>query len=236
MQQRPKSTFDDVTYDSLLQADPALAPCKGSPYRNAASDERIERARQGLESKGFKTHVVSDRDEAFDKVKSLIPAGASLSTAHSTTLEEIAFVNYLIDGKHPWNNIRGTILAEKDPEKQAALRRTLGTTPDYFLTSMCAVTEEGQMSHGDYSGTKVGPVSFGAGNVIVVVGSNKIVKDEAEAWKRTKEHCLPFVASYSRKVLKLQDSAITHYEVIRNANPLAPNRIQVVLIKEALGF
>ncbi|KAG0046648.1 hypothetical protein BGZ83_008204 [Gryganskiella cystojenkinii] len=236
-QSRPKSTFEDVTFDSLAQSDSQLSPLKDSHYRRPASDARIAKTKAALEKKGFKVHVVEDRAQAFDKVKSLIPNGASLNTAHSTTLEEISFVNYLIDGKHPWNNIKGTIMAEKDKIKQAVLRRTLGTTPDVFLTSMCAITEQGELAHGDNSGTKVGGVEYGAGKVIVVAGSNKIVKDEAEAWKRVTDFCLPAVSAYGRKVFKQPETYITNYQVIRQANPIsAPDRLEVVLVKESLGY
>ncbi|KAF9181190.1 hypothetical protein BGZ51_001961 [Haplosporangium sp. Z 767] len=233
---RPKSTFDDVTFAGLVKSDPELAKYSDSKYQHPASNETVEKARQGLEAKGFKVHVVNNKDEAFDKVRSLIPAGSSINSAHSTTLEEIGFINYLMEDNHPWDNIRGTILKEKDPAKQNELRRKLGTTADYFLTSMSAITEEGEMAHGDFSGTKVGGVAFGAGNVIVVAGSNKIVKDEAEAWKRTKEFALPGVSAFSRKAFNMSKSYITNYEVLRQANPFAPGRTQVVLVKEALGF
>ncbi|KAG0204497.1 hypothetical protein BGX28_003591 [Mortierella sp. GBA30] len=233
---RPKSTFEDITFDGLLKSDPQLAPYSSSKYRSPVSDERFEKTRNGLEARGFKVHVAKDKDEAFEKLKSLIPAGSSVNSAHSTTLEEIGYINYLMENNHPWDNIRGTILKEKDPVKQAELRRKLGTTVDYFLTSMCAITENGEMAHGDFSGTKVGGVAYGAGNVIVVSGSNKIVKDETEAWDRTQQHCLPGVSALSRKMFKMPDSYITNYEVLRQANPLEPGRVQVVLIKEALGY
>jgi len=138
-------------------------------------------------------------------------------------------------GETPYDNIRTKILAEKDLAKQAELRRVLGTTVDYFLTSMCAVTENGEMAHGDFSGTKVGGVAFGAKNVVVVVGSNKIVKDEAEAYQRTVEWCVPFAGAYSREVFKAPGTTLNNYQVLRAANPFNPGRIQVLLIKEALG-
>ncbi|KAG9327826.1 hypothetical protein KVV02_000272 [Mortierella alpina] len=233
---RPKNTFEDVTFEGLIKSDPQLAPYSTSKYRNAVSDERFEKAKNGLEARGFKVHVAKDKDDAFEKLKSLIPAGSTVNSAHSTTLEEIGYINYLMENNHPWNNIRGTILKEKDPAKQDELRRKLGTTVDYFLTSMSAITENGEMAHGDFSGTKVGGVAYGAGNVIVVSGSNKIVKDEAEAWNRIEQHCLPGVSAFSRKAYKMPSSYITHYEVLRQANPTNPGRIQVVLIKEALGY
>lgn len=158
-------------------------------------------------------------------------------TAHSTTLEQISFMDYLISGKHKWNNVKGVIMAEKDPKKQGELRRQLGNSPDVFLTSMCAIGEtDGSLTHADQTGTKTGPVTYGAGKVVVVAGSNKIVKDEHEAFKRTMEHCLPVVSAYGRKIFKMPSSTATHYEVLRYASPLAPGRVHVVLVKEALGY
>lgn len=159
--------------------------------------------------------------------------GSTINTAHSTTLEEVGITNYLISETHPWQNIRGTIIAEKDPAKQGELRRKLGTTVDYFLTSMTAVTETGEIAHGDQTGTKVGGVAYGAGNVIVVAGTNKIVKDEAEAFTRTKDFCLPFVSAYSRRAFKIKEAFMTNYEVLRATQN---GRIQVVLVKDVLGF
>ncbi|KAF9184867.1 hypothetical protein BGZ50_003434 [Haplosporangium sp. Z 11] len=120
--------------------------------------------------------------------------------------------------------------------KQSELRRTIGSTVDYFLTSMSAITEDGKLAHADLSGSKVGGVAFGAGNVIVIAGTNKIVKDEEEAWKRTHEFALAAESARSRDAYGVPASAIVNYEVIRQANPFNPDRIQVVLITDALGF
>ncbi|KAF9584404.1 hypothetical protein BGW38_006600 [Lunasporangiospora selenospora] len=235
MSTRPESTFADTTLAALIEKDSQIAHLKGNAYSNAASPERFEATKAGLEAKGFKVTVAENKDDAFEKLKTLIPAGKSVNVAHSTTLEEIGFINYLM-GETPYDNVRTKILAEKDPAKQAYLRRTIGTTVDYFLTSMASVTESGEMAHGDFSGSKVGGVAFGAENVIVVVSSNKIVKDEAEAWKRMTEWCIPMASAFTREVFKAPGTTLTHYDVIRQANPTNPGRIQVLLIKEALGF
>ncbi|KAF9363769.1 hypothetical protein BGX34_003376 [Mortierella sp. NVP85] len=234
MSSRPENTFAHTNFHALVETDKQIAHLKDGAYSKPVSAERFNIAKAGLESKGFKVTVAEDKDDAFEKLKTLIPEGATVNVAHSTTLEEIGFINYLM-GETPYDNIRTKILAEKDLAKQAELRRVLGTTVDYFLTSMCAVTENGEMAHGDFSGTKVGGVAFGAKNVVVVVGSNKIVKDEAEAYKRTVEWCVPFAGAYSREVFKAPGTTLNNYQVIRAANPFNPGRIQVLLIKEALG-
>ncbi|KAF9929793.1 hypothetical protein FBU30_001229 [Linnemannia zychae] len=235
MSTRPANSYAHTTLEALIKSDAQIAHLKDGEYSKAASPERFESAKAALESKGFKVTVAQNRDEAFETLKTLIPAGVSLNVAHSTTLEELGFIDYLI-GETPYNNVRTTILAEKDPAKQAELRRTVGTTVDYFLTSMAAITETGAMAHGDLTGTKVGGVAFGAKNVIVVVGSNKIVKDEQEAWKRTTEWCVPAASAFSREVFKVPGTTMANYELILAQNPFAPGRIQVLLVNEALGF
>ncbi|KAG0335407.1 hypothetical protein BG004_008464 [Podila humilis] len=229
---RPSSTFDNVSFDALTKEDAAVSHLRDSAYTKPASDEKIDKAKAAMEAKGFIVHVVNDRDAAFHKVLELIP-----ETAHSTTLEEISFMDYLISGKHKWKNTKGIIMAEKDPKKQAELRRTIGNSPDVFLTSMCAIGEDdGSLTHADQTGTKTGPVPYGAAKVLIVAGSNKIVKDEHEAFKRTMEHCLPVVSAYGRKIFKMPSSTATNYEVLRHNSPMSPGRIDVVLVKEALGF
>lgn len=231
----PENTHTNHTFAALAKSDAQLAALAGNKYTKAAPTSRVAAAKAGLEANGFKVHHVKSRGEAFDTVKSLIPAGASVNNAHSTSLEEIGFVTYL-KGQTPWNNVHAQILAESDPAKQAELRRTIGTTVDYYLTSMSAVTEDGKLAHADLSGSKVGGVAFAAANVIVLVGANKIVKDEEEAWTRTNEFALAAESARARDAYGVPASAIVHYEVISRANPMNPGRIQVVLVDDILGF
>lgn len=231
----PENTHTNHTFAALVKSDAQLAALADHKYTKVVSAERVEAAKASLEKSGFKVHLVNSRGEAFETVKNLIPAGASVNNAHSTTLEEIGFIAYL-KGETAWDNVHATILAEKDPAKQAELRRTVGSTVDYYLTSMSAVTEDGKLAHADLSGSKVGGVSFGAANVIVVVGTNKIVKDEEEAWTRTNEFALAAESARARDAYGVPASAIVNFEVLRAANPFAPGRIQVVLVNDALGF
>ncbi|KAF9986573.1 hypothetical protein BGZ65_007082 [Modicella reniformis] len=231
----PENTHVNHTFAALIKSDAQLAALADHHYTRAANAERVNAAKVALEANGFKVHLVNSRGEAFETLKSLIPAGASVNNAHSTTLEEIGFITYL-KGETEWNNVHAKILAEKDPVKQSELRRTIGSTVDYYLTSMSAITEDGKLAHADLSGSKVGGVAFGAANVIVVAGTNKIVKDEDEAWTRTNEFALAAESARARDAYGVPASAIANYEVIRKANPFNPNRLQVLLVNDALGF
>ncbi|KAG0252229.1 hypothetical protein BG011_007111 [Mortierella polycephala] len=231
----PENTHTNHTFAALVKSDSQLTSLANHHYTKTVSAERVAAAKAGLEANGFKVHLVNSRGEAFETLKGLIPAGVSVNNAHSTTLEEIGFITYL-KGETSWNNVHATILAETDAAKQSELRRTIGSTVDYYLTSMAAITEDGKLAHADLSGSKVGGVAFGAGNVIVVAGTNKIVKDEDEAWTRTNEFALAAESARARDAYGVPASMIVNYEVIRKASPFNPNRIQVVLVNDALGF
>ena len=108
-------------------------------HMNAAvatlEQEHIQQTIAALEKRGVKVHAVETGAEALDRVNQLIPAGASVMTGASKTLQQIGFEDLLKAGKHPWVNLKDDVLAEKDLAKQAHLRRQ-STMADYFLGSV----------------------------------------------------------------------------------------------------
>jgi hypothetical protein len=75
-------------------------------YETLANKETIDKTIFALGERGIATMVVDNRAQALEKVKSLIPKGASIMNGSSTTLEQIGFVDYLKSGAHGWNNPR----------------------------------------------------------------------------------------------------------------------------------
>ncbi|KAG0226009.1 hypothetical protein BGW41_004426 [Actinomortierella wolfii] len=234
----PASTYADLDFDHLLSNDETFKKewnsAVNGKYRTTADSQRVANAKSALEKNGFGVHLVKDRVEAFNKIYEMIPEGATVTTAHSTTLEEIGFINYLSSNNHPWKNIKDAIFAEKDKSKQEELRRTLGGTPDAFLTSVVAVTEDGHLVTADQVGNRVGVLIHGSKQAIVVVGSNKIVKDDNEAMTRFKAHVLPAVDAFTRKVFKAPKITVGNLATVFISTP--PKRIQVIIIDETLGY
>ena len=138
--------------------------------------------------------------------------------------------------KNGWKNLHEEILAEKDQAKAAVLRRE-SMTADYFLSSVTAVTEEGDITVCDLTGSRVGAFNYAAGNLLIVIGSNKIVPTYDDAVKRTYDYCLPIESARVRIAYKVPASSINNFVAIRGPNPWgAPGRIHVVIVKESLGF
>src|SRR5947209_4815462 len=69
--------------------------------------------------------------------------------------------------------------------------RRLTSAPDVMLGSVHAVTETGSLLTASMSGSQLGPYASGAGKVILVVGTQKIVSDLEEGLRRINEYAFP---------------------------------------------
>jgi hypothetical protein len=191
----------------------------------------IEETLAGLNSRGFRAELVPDRKGALDRLSSLIPEGARVMTGGSRTLEEIGFTAMLASGSRSWVNLKGEILAEKDGEKQMALRRR-AVFADYFLGSVHAITKVGQMIAGSATGSQLAAYAYGGKNLILVAGTNKITADLDEGLRRLREHSVP-LEDERMKGLGAHGTTLSEILIYERE----PHRnVQVILVNEKLGF
>lgn len=203
-------------------------------YETLANSEAIKKAIDALEQRGIKAIVVNNRVEALEKVKSLIPEGASVMNGSSRTLEEIGFVNYLKSGNHDWKNLHEEIIAEKDAAKQAMLRRQV-VLSDYYLGSAHAVAETGQLVIASNSGSQLPHIVFTSPNLIFVVGTQKIVPNLDAALARVREHVL-LLEDKRMKEMGMGGSAISKLLIFEREPTFMGRKVHVVFVNEKLGF
>jgi len=184
-----------------------------------------------LNSRGFKAELVSDRKAALEKVVSLLPEGAQVMTGGSTTLEEIGFTRLLASGDHSWVNLKGQVLAEKDAERQLAMRRQ-AVFADYFLGSVHAITTAGELVAGSATGSQLAAYAYGGKNLILVAGTQKITSNLDEALRRLREHTTPL----EDKRMKSLGAPGTYLSKIFVYEREARRNVCVVLVNEKLGF
>ena len=197
-----------------------------------ASDEEVQKAVENLEESGFNVKVVEDRDEALKEIKDEIPENSSVMNGHSTTLEEIGFIDYLNEGDHNWENLPGKIWSIDDDEKRNEERRK-ATTADYFLGSVNAVAgEDGSLVAADLSGSRVGGYPFSAGNVVIVTGTNKIVGDVEDARDRLWNYAYEFENQRAQEEYSMESAVAKEFLYHGESG----DRTTVILVKEKLGF
>ena len=193
-------------------------------------DETLEATVLALEEHGSSVEVVDDLDAARETVLARIPEGSSVMTNTSVTLDETGIAGAINDGG-PYESLRTKMLA-LDFETQAQEMKTIAGQPDFALGSVHAITREGVLVIASASGSQLAQYAWGAANIILVVGAQKLVPTLDDARDRIFEHSLKLedaraMAAYG------QNSAVGKILEIHQEQP---GRIHVVLIRQSVGF
>lgn len=195
-------------------------------------EETIDEAVENLEANGFDVVVVDSPAEALETIQSQIPDGVSVMNGHSTTLEEIGFVEYLTEGDHEWESLPDQIWSIDDDAKRQAARRD-SQTADYFLGGINAIAATGELVAADRSGSRIGAYPFAASNVVIVSGVNKIVPTLSDALDRLESVAYPLENERAKEAYGVE-SAIAKQLIFRQE--LEDDRTTVVLVREQLGY
>jgi len=200
-------------------------------YATMADDARVKRTAAALEANGIGVLRAADAAEARRIVLDLIPAGSQVHHGASETLEATG-IRDAIEKSDRFEAIRPRIWS-MDRQTQADEIRRLTASPDVMLGSVHAVTETGSLLTASMGGSQLGPYVSGAGRVILVVGTQKIVSDLEDGLRRIDEYSFPLEDARAQAAYGIH-SAVNKVLIINRE--IAPGRITVVLVDEVLGF
>ena len=196
----------------------------------AASETELEALAAKLRERNFEVLIVDDGAAARDEVLSRIPDGASVHSGKSKTLEDAGIFAALMEGDS-YDFIRKKT-SKMDRRTQMDEIRRLGSTPDVMLGSAHAVTEAGQIVITSASGSQIGPIASGAGKLILVIGSQKIVPDLDTAFRRIKEYVFPYEDARLREQLGV-GTRITRTLILES--DFMPGRTTIILVRQPIG-
>ena len=217
--------------DAQAAADGIAAPI--DHYGERASDETIERTAGALRAKGYAVHVVETGDDARDLIIGLLPEGAEVGQGASTTLERIGITHEIEEsGRYDAVRKHTRSMDRSTPEGLRAMRK-LGVGPDWYVNSAHALTEDGTFVVASNTGSQLAPLAFGAGEVIWVIGSQKLVPDLETAMRRLETHTLE-LENQRMQGLYGTDSEIKKLLIIHKE--FRAERFTVVLVREPIGF
>jgi len=204
-----------------------------------ASDESVEQAVKNFVAKDYVVHVVESKVDALEKIIGIIPEGSVIYSAGSTTLEEIGFTEYAktIQANEKWDNIKSRMFAEPDLVKREEIRRQ-SFNADYWISSVPALSEEGDIVVVDLTGTRVGGF-LTSGHLLIVASTSKLEPTLDAAIERAETFALPLESARVRVAYKsygVTASQIVNKLVIRGGNPMGAPRTTIILVKEQLGF
>lgn len=203
-------------------------------YTAIAPKESVLQTAEALRSRSVETIVVNTKEEALQAIKDLIPKGASVMNGSSRTLEEIGFIDYLKSGNRGWKNLHEEILAEKDPAKQAMLRKQ-AVLADYYLGSVHAIAETGQFVIASNSGSQLPHIVFTSPNLIFVVGAQKLVPNLDAALARVREYVRP-LEDKRMKDAGMGGSAISKLLIFEREPAFMGRNVHIIFVNEKLGF
>lgn len=192
---------------------------------------------KGLESRNMTGHYAATKEEALRKALSLIPEGSSISMGGAMSAHEIGLVDALKEGNFEF------IDRDAMEDKRAAMLAAYDA--DFFLASVNAMTEDGQLVNIDGNANRVSAIAQGPKQVLFIVGMNKVCSDLDSAMKRARNVAAPVNAQRfgldtpcaktgSCMDCKVPDTICCQFLITRYSKH--PGRIHVILVNDELGF
>ena len=174
---------------------------------------------------------MESREAALARLKELVPEGCEVFVSTSETLDTIGYTEYMHGNDH-YVNLHDRMLAQPDAASQREFRRTT-TTADYFVGSVQAIAETGEIVVASGSGSQIGAFAYGARRVIMVAGTQKICPTLAEAEARTRGYTLEM---HDRWLEGRGGSAAPIGKFLVMEHEPVVGRITMILIPESLGW
>ena len=192
---------------------------------------------KGLESRNMSGYYAADRQEALRLALSLIPEGASVTMGGAMSAHEIGLVEALKGGQYNF------IDRDKYPDRRQAM--LMAYDADVFLSSVNAMTDDGQLINIDGNANRVSAIAQGPRKVIFIVGMNKVCSDLDSAMKRARCVAAPMNAQRfdintpCKKLgtcmdCKSPDTICCQFLITRYSRHAG--RIHVILVNDSLGF
>ena len=214
-----------------IEPHPGLDGSMSRRFGTVADEAQVKRTAAALEANGISVLRAADAAEAKRIVLGLILDGSQVHHGASESLEASGITDE-IEKSGRYEPLRPRIWS-MDRTTQADEIRRLSSAPDVMLGSVHAVTETGSLVAASMSGSQLGPYATGAGRIVLVVGTQKIVPNLEEGLLRIDEYAFPLEDARAQAAYGIH-SGVNKVLIINRE--ITPGRITVVLVDEVLGF
>ncbi len=156
-------------------------------YLQKNIEQRVVRTIKNLKRNNMNGYYVSSPEALIDEVKQLLPQNATIAAGGSMTLFETNLIAFLRSGYYQFYDRHQSGLTAEEIHSIYAKAFTV----DGYFASSNAVTESGYLYNVDARGNRVAAMIYGPKRVILIVGTNKIVKTVNDAIQRNEEIAAP---------------------------------------------
>jgi L-lactate utilization protein LutC len=149
--------------------------------------KKIDRTLKALQKNNMEARFIHSIDELVEVISQMVTDESTVAYGGSYTLVKLGLIDMFRN--------RNVKLLDRDkagiaPEEKRRLQIEAFDSDFYFMSSN-AITEDGELYNVDGSGNRVAALTYGPKNVVVIVGSNKIVRDIDEAVSRVERLAAP---------------------------------------------
>lgn len=193
-----------------------------------------------LNDKGYTAVYASDLDEAKKKVLDHVELGASIAVGGSETLKEMGLVDHFRNGDYKFFERYGQPSWQETVE---VYRQSL--LADYLVTGTNVITKKGELVNVDSSGNRAAGIVFGPKNVVIIAGTNKLVDNLDDAFKRLREiapmncervgHKTPCRETGECSDCQIQARMCNYTTIVHNGRKFE-GRYFIVIVPEEVGF
>jgi hypothetical protein len=198
-------------------------------FAKPASEATLEALAERLRTRNFEVIIVDDGAAAAAEVLSRVPEGSQVHTGKSKTLEDAGIFQEFMDNEK-YDFIRRRTM-KMDRNTQRDEMRKAGAAPDIMVNSAHAVTEAGQIVMTSATGSQIGPIAYGAGKLILVIGSQKVVPDLNTALRRIEDYVIP----YEEDRLNVAHGVAKMNRTLILEGDHTPGRTTIILVREPIG-
>lgn len=207
--------------------------------RNALLAEKLV---GNLKQRHYDAFYCHTAQEAVEKITGMIPEGSSVTWGGSMTIRDMGLTRALHNKERL--DIWDRDLAPDRETAQEIYRRAFYA--DYYLSSVNAMSEDGEIVNIDGNGNRVAAITFGPKHVILVVGINKVAQNLEAAISRARSLAAPVNMMRFADLntpckhdgtchdCKSPDSICNYIQIMRNSHPTG--RHIVVIVGEELGY
>jgi len=201
-------------------------------WNELAKKATVDKTIESLKQNGIDAYYLETAGEAAGKVRTMLPDGAEVMVMSSTTLESCGIAKEIQESGR-YDSIRKRLMA-MDRKTEGSKMQKLGAAPQWAVGSVHAVTQDGRLMIASQSGSQLPAYAYGSEHVIWVVGTQKIVKNIDEGFKRIYEHCLPLESERAKKAYGTTGSSVNKVLIVNKE--IKPGRISVLFVNQVLGF
>lgn len=214
----------------------------------------IEKTIANLKNNNMEAYFCETKEEALEKVKSMIKRGDIISNGGSVTLAETGVMELIKSGDYNYLDRAKEGITREEIEE--VYRKAYSA--DVYFASANAITESGYIYNVDGNSNRVSAILYGPKSVILIVGKNKLVKTIDDAVTRVREIAAPkntirlginsYCAAKGKCVTlnlstendEICDGCMSDARICCNyvlsGKQRHKNRIKVIIVNENLGY